>query len=139
MNKAARIDCNACGLQAEIFGVRAASNSHKDVAPKNLRRATGAIGHYGHATAALLHTDAHRIQAHLDTFPDKHVAHCLRYILILPLDEMRGALDHRHTAAKPAVHLRKLQSDVTSPNDDQMLRQKIHLHHAGVGEIGNIS
>ena len=45
-------------------------------------------------------------------------------IFVFTLNQARPHFDDRHRAAKAAVHLRKLQTDIAAANDDQMLRHE---------------
>ena len=47
--------------------------------------------------------------------------------LVLALDQARSLLDDGHLAAEAAVHLRKLEADVTAADDDEMTRQDIEI------------
>ena len=53
-------------------------------------------------------------------------------------DQSVSHFHDRDAAAETAVHLGKLQPDVTSANDNQMLWEKIQLHHAGVCEVVDV-
>jgi hypothetical protein len=61
-----------------------------------------------------------------------------RSTLVVPRDEARAHLDHGDAAPEAPVHLRELEADVAPTDDDQVLRQEIDLHHAGVREMGNL-
>ena len=41
----------------------------------------------------------------------------------------RSHLDNRDFAPEAAIHLTEFQSDITSADDDEMLRQEVDIHH----------
>ena len=59
-------------------------------------------------------------------------------IFVFARNQPRVSLQDGDFAAEAAVHLPKLQADVAAADDDEMLGQKIDLHHRGVCEIADL-
>jgi len=83
---------------------------------------------------ALLNGNALGVQTHvyflvLEDFPDG-----LRHIFVVAANQARPHLHDRDPAAKALVHLAELEANIAPSDDDQMLGQKVNLHHARVGQ-----
>ena len=59
-------------------------------------------------------------------------------VLVLALDQARAVFDNGDFAAEAAEHLSELQPDIAAPDDHEMTRQKIDLHHRRVGEVRHL-
>ncbi len=79
------------------------------------------------------------IEADLDILRFQDLLHGGRHVLVIPRDEARSLFDDRDLVAEPPVHLAELQADVAAANHDEMLRQEVHLHHAGVGQVRHVA
>ena len=55
--------------------------------------------------------------------------------LVLAGDDARPGFDHGDPAAEAAVHLRELKADIAAADDQKVLGQKVHFHHARVGQV----
>src|SRR5215470_11222910 len=89
--------------------------------------------HADHDTAAALcKGNAFRIQPNLYPLRFHDLAHSLRDIFIFAADQPRPHLHDGDLASKAAKHLAEFQTDVTSADDDEVLRQKINAHHGRV-------
>src|SRR4029077_15570946 len=72
----------------------------------------------------------------MDSFRFENRTNRIRYVLIFARDKSSIPLNHSGLCTESAIHLRKLQTDIAAANDDQMLRNKIDLHHSGIREDG---
>ena len=61
-----------------------------------------------------------------------------RDLLVFARDEPVLSLQDGDLAAEAAIHLRELQPDVAAADHDEMLGQKVDVHHGGVVEIGDL-
>src|SRR6266404_8680374 len=78
---------------------------------------------------------AFRVQADLDALALQNFLYGVGNIFILARDQARALFDDGDVGAEAPIHLAKLQANVATADDDQMFRQKVHVHHARVGEI----
>src|SRR6516225_8457329 len=74
-----------------------------------------------------------------DAFRFEDLAHTVRYIRVLAVDQPRASLDHRHLRSEAPVHLCELQADITAADHHQMARHRIELQNAGVCQIWHIT
>src|ERR1700758_2863314 len=91
--------------------------------------AGGAIDLGDDLVAALDEADAFGIQSYLDALPLDDIFDRRRDVLVLVANEPRRHFDDRYLAAKAAVHLAQFEADIAAADNDQMLRQKIDVHH----------
>jgi hypothetical protein len=91
------------------------------------------------AAVALVQAQALRLQPEGDAFAFEHRLDRRRDFRILARDDARRHLDHGDAAAEAPVHLRELEADVAAADDDQVLRQKIDVHHPGAREKRHFS
>ena len=56
-------------------------------------------------------------------------AHGLGNIFVFTSNQARSHLDDRDFAPEAAIHLTEFQSNITSADNDEMLRQKVDIHH----------
>src|ERR1051326_6687529 len=54
------------------------------------------------------------------------------------LNEARSFFYDGDLAAEAPVHLAEFEADVAAADDEQVRRQEIHVHHAAVGEVGDL-
>src|SRR5271168_1037772 len=59
-------------------------------------------------------------------------------ILIFMMDQLRPHLYNRHLAAKAPVHLGKLNTHVTSPDDHQVFWQEIDTQDGRICKVRNL-
>ena len=74
----------------------------------------------------------------MDSLCLENVLHSRGHILVLAMDQTRSLLDDGHLAAEAAVHLRELEADVTSADDDEVMRQDIEIQHGFVGQAADV-
>src|ERR1035437_7280624 len=74
-------------------------------------------------------------EADIDPFALVDVEHGGRHILIFSGGESRTLLDDGDLAAESAVHLGKLDADVVTTDDDEVLRQDVEGEQAAVGQV----
>jgi len=72
----------------------------------------------------------------MNSFKLEDLANRVRDILVFTGNQSRILLDDGDLRAESSIHLRKLETDVTAADDNQMLRDEIDLHHPGIGEEG---
>ena len=75
------------------------------------------------------------IQQNVDAIVGQNLKNSGRDIRVLSRNQRRTALDDGHLAPETPIHLGELQADVAPPDDDQMIRQVVHVHHAGIRQI----
>ena len=51
-------------------------------------------------------------------------------------NEPRRHFDDRYPAAKAAIHLAEFEADIAAADNDQMVRQKIDIHHRRIRQVG---
>jgi hypothetical protein len=83
--------------------------------------------------AAPCEADAFGTKTNVDSLCLENVPHSRGHILVLAVDKTRSLLDDGHLAAEAAVHLRKLEADVTAADDDEVMRQDIEIQQGFVG------
>src|SRR5436305_712670 len=94
------------------------------VSPFSTARATRAIGRYGDLGAPLAHTDAPRVEAHVNAFAFENVFHRGGDVLVFATDQTRPHFDDRDLTAKAPIHLAELKAYVAAAHDDQMARKE---------------
>ena len=57
---------------------------------------------------------------HLDAFDTENPLHLIRDVGILPAHKLRPMLDDRHTAPEATVGLGQFETDIATPEHDQM-------------------
>src|SRR5246500_5803285 len=60
-----------------------------------------------------------------------------RHVLVLMANEPRRHFDDRYLAAKAAVDLAEFEADIAAADNDQMLRQKVDVHHRRIRQVGH--
>ena len=65
-------------------------------------------------------------------------AHGFGNIFVFASNQTRPHFYNRDFAAEAAIHLGKFQPNITSADNDQMLRQEVDIHHGGVCEKRDI-
>src|ERR1700751_4322810 len=46
--------------------------------------------------------------------------------------------DDRYLAAKAAIHLAEFEADIAPADNDEMVRQKIDVHHRRIRQVGHL-
>src|SRR5579871_1387186 len=86
------------------------------------------------SVAARRSGDALGVETKVNTFTLQNVEDRGRDFFIFAADQARPHFDDGDPAAKAPEHLRELEADIAATDDDQMLGQKVDVHHGGVGE-----
>src|SRR5690242_19512183 len=73
-------------------------------------------------------TGRRRLQSYTDSVFSQDSNYLLGNVAVLARQELFAALEHGHPAAVMAKHLPELDSDVSTAQDQEMLRQRIELH-----------
>src|SRR5215470_17361541 len=61
-----------------------------------------------------------------------------RHVLVLVANKPRRHFDNRYPAPKPAVYLAEFEADIAAADNDEMLRQKIDVHHRRIRQVGHL-
>lgn len=97
--------------------------------------ATATVKIHRDAVASLGNGCALGIRAHFDSFILQDFLDRGKNVIVVSRDQPIASLNHGDAAAEAPVHLSKLQTDVTTANNDQVFGQEIDFHHAGVGQV----
>jgi len=135
---AAVVAGNAGPFEAQILRVWSPSHCQKNMSTQYVWRTFVALDPDADAAAALGQGYTFRIQPNLYPLVIEDLAHGFRYIFVLTSNQARSHLYNRDFAPEPAIHLSEFQANVTSADDDEMLRQEVNIHYRGVGEKRNI-
>src|SRR5438093_8832630 len=92
--------------------------------------AAAAINLHRHFVAAFFKGDAFGAQTDLDTFAFENRFDVFGNVFVFTLNQSRPPLHHGDLTAETAIHLSKLQSHIAAADDDQVLGQKVHVHHS---------
>src|SRR5881227_2254812 len=125
----ALVDLNPGVFQAEVVGVRHTTDCEKGMRTYDSLIAAAAINLHGHFVAAFFKGDAFRAQPDLDAFAFENCFDVFGNVFVFTLNQSRPPLHNGDLTAEAAVHLSKLQSHIAAADDDQVLGQKIHVHH----------
>src|SRR5207244_10665133 len=116
-------------LQAEVVGVRHATDCEQRVRADDSLIAAAAINLHGYFVAAFFKADAFSVQTNLDTFAFENCFDVFGNVFVFTFDQSRPSLHNVDLTAEAAIHLSKLQPHIAAADDDQVLRQKVHVHH----------
>ena len=97
--------------------------------------ALGAIDLGDDLLAAFREADAFGVQPDMHALELDDVLDRGRHVLVLVVDEPRRHLDDRHLAAEAAVHLPEFEADIAPADNDEMVRQKIDVHHRRIRQV----
>src|SRR5215471_6231397 len=97
--------------------------------------AGGAIDPGDDLVAALDEADAFGIQPDLDALALDDVFDRRRHVFVLMANEPRRHFDDSYLAAKAAVHLAEFEADIAATDNDEMVRQKIDVHHRRIRQV----
>src|ERR1700674_5334363 len=86
------------------------------------------------ALARFPNVSSFRIQQDLNLVLAQYFGDFFGNILILAREQLAPGLNDRHSTAKPAEELTKLQANVASAQDQQMIRNGIEFHNGNVVE-----
>src|SRR6266849_9472886 len=104
----------------------------------DLGRSIGARRAGDDRVTALGKADAFGTEADFDAFRLENFTDGRGDIFVLALEKTIGHFEDRHLTAKAAKHLAELEADVAAADDDEVLRQVIHLHYRAVGEVRHL-
>ncbi len=104
----------------------------------DLGRPLGAIDADGDSPIVARKTDAGGVEAKLDALLGHDLGDGGGDILVLARDQPRRHLDDGDLAPEAAKHLAEFETDIAAADDNEMLRQEIHIHHRAVGEKGHL-
>ncbi len=99
--------------------------------------AVGAIDLGDDLVAAFRKADAFGIQPDIDALALDDVFDRRRHVVILVANQPRRHFDDRYLAAKAAVHLAEFEADIAAADNDEMVRQKIDVHHRRIRQVGH--
>ncbi len=99
--------------------------------------AGGAIDLGDDLVAAFREADAFGIQPDIDALELDDVLDRRRHVLVLAANEPRRHFNDRYLAAKAAVHLAEFEADIAAADNDEMVRQKIDVHHRRIRQVGD--
>src|SRR4029453_2368930 len=125
----ALIDFNPGMLQTEVVGVWHTTDCEKRMRAEDSLIAAAAINLHSHFVAAFFKADAFSAQTHLDVFAFENCFDVFGNVFVFTLNQSRPSLHNRDLTAEAAIHLSKLQSYVAAADDDQVLGQKVYVHH----------
>src|SRR6266513_2634130 len=125
----ALVNFNPGLFEAEVIGVRHTTDCEKRMRADDSLIAAAAINLHGHFVAAFFKADAFSAQTDLDTFAFENCFDVFGNVFVFTLNQSRPAFHNGDLTAEAAVHLCKLQPHVAAAYDDQMLGQKVHVHH----------
>ena len=125
-------------VESEVIGIGHAPDRQQQMRARDFARFLFATHLHRDAVAAFRRAHALGIEPDFDALALQNVGDRGRYFFVLASYQPRPHFHHRDAAAETPVHLRKLESDVTAADDDQMRRQKIDVHHARIGKVGNV-
>src|SRR5437660_2540374 len=104
----ALIHLNPGILQAEVVGVRHATDCEKRVRADDSLILAAAINLHGYFVAAFFKADAFSVQTNLDTFAFENCFDVFRNVFVFTFDQSRPSLHNGDLAAEAAIHLSKL-------------------------------
>src|SRR4029077_19001243 len=99
--------------------------------------AGGAIDLGDDLVAALDEADEFGIQPDIDALAFDDVFDRRRHVLVLMANEPRRHFDDRYLAAKAAAQLAEFEADIAAADNDEMVRQKIDVHHRRIRQVGH--
>src|SRR5437868_15378482 len=116
-------------LQTEVVGVRHTTDCKKRMRADDGLIAAAAVNLHGHFVSAFFKGDAFSAQTDLNTFAFENCFDVFGNIFVFTVNQPRPPLYNGHLTAEAAIHLSKLQSHIAAADDDQVLGQKLHVHH----------
>ena len=136
---AAFVGFDAGGFYAQVIRVGPAANGHQEVGADDFLDARFAVRGYGDAARTLGQGDTFGVEPNIDIFVFQDFPHGVGNVVILATDQLGTHLDDRHFTAEAPIHLREFKPDVTAADYDEMLRQEVDIHNAGVCQIVDIA
>jgi pimeloyl-ACP methyl ester carboxylesterase len=125
---AAMIGGSASPVQTQVSCVGSAPYCQENASACNFRRTFFACDADGDTVIAFLERDTFSIQPDMYALSLQYFAHSLGNVFVLPSDQARPHFHNRNFAPEAAKNLGELQPNITSPDDDEMLRQEIDVH-----------
>lgn len=131
------VGADAGPVQPDGIGVRAPAHGQQHMAADDARLLIAAGRADRDLPALRRQRQALRpqLEAHALGFEDG--ADTVGHVPVLPRQQARRALDHRHFGAEAPHHLRELQADVAAPDDDKVLGHAVELHDRAVVQRGH--
>src|SRR5262249_34226290 len=123
------IGSDAGSLQTQILRVGNTSYGEQQVGAQDFRCAFLATNACDDFLPAHCHRNALRVEPDVYTFRLHDFTDAFGDIFIFTPDESRSHLNDRNFASEPAIHLSEFQPNITSTNDDEMIRHEVHIHH----------
>ena len=125
LDVATAVGAHAGVLQAEVVGIGHPAHRDQGVTTGDRCR-TGVRGDF-ETVVPLGEPDIVGPDVDLDPFAFQDLPDGRRDILVLAGGQSRPTLDHRHLGTESPVHLRELQRDITSADDDEMFWQRVEF------------
>src|SRR5262249_16492928 len=125
----ALIDLNPGLFQTEVGGVRHTTDCEKRMRADDSLIAAAAFNLHAPFIPAFVKPDAVSGQTNVDTFALENCFDVFGNVFVFTLTQLRSSLHNGDLTAEAAIHLRKLQPHVAAADDDQVLGQKVHIHH----------
>ena len=125
------IDFKAGLFDTEVVGVRHTTDCEKHMRADDSLIAAAAINLHSQFVAAFFKADALSAQTYLDAFALENCFDVFGnvFVFVFAVNQSRPSLHDGDFTAKTAVHLSKLQPHIAAADDDQVLGQKVHVHH----------
>jgi len=125
-------------VETQVLGVGSAAYGEEDVgADGGGLLAFGAGYAYADAFGVRGESDAFGVEADVDAFALEDVEDGGGDVFVFVEDKALGALDDGDLGAEAAVHLAKLDADVTAADDDEVFGEGVEREEACVGEEGD--
>ena len=127
---APRVELDPGTIDVEVIGVRSPADGEEQMAAFD----PPGVGDDGDSPGGSLDAGRLRVQTNVDLLNLEDALDLRGDVFVVARDEPPAALDDGHPRAEPAIHLRELEGDVASAEDDEMLRQRVDVHHRAVRE-----
>src|ERR1035437_3442245 len=88
------------------------------------------------APLRLTHAIRSRVQQDVNPVLPKYLGDFFRDVGVLAIEQLASGLDDGHATTETAKHLPKLQADVATSEDQQMLRNRVQLHDGSAVQKG---
>src|SRR4030095_6321565 len=122
-------DLNPGMFHTEVVGIWHTTDCEKRMRADDSLITAAAINLHGHFVAAFFKADAFRSQTDLDTFAFEDCFDVFGNVFVFMVNQSWPPLHNGDLTAEAAIHLSKLQPPIAAADDDQVLGQKVHVHH----------
>src|SRR5262245_16422255 len=134
-NVATAVELDAGLFEPNRVGVGNAPRRHQDVAAVDHLLAGGRAHDKAHIlSGSTARPESLGFQEELNAFASENPLHLTRDVGILPGHELGAVLDDRHLAAEATVGLGHFETDIATPEDDQVCGQIIELQSLDMRE-----